>query len=320
MLNIFRKDIWLQAVIVVLVATLLWLRALLEPPAVPFDEGGVLFMLLAGDISPRLAVIVGWLLTMAGGLMLSWMLYNKKMISHNTLMPMLFYIFAMSIGRHQTTLTPLLMASFFLIACIGQLMVTTSYLSLTIDKTFAAAALLSMATLFCPAAAVFIVPLMLCMVNYSLYSWRDWTMLILGFLAPYIILETCFLLSNRLFYENYLLWYSLIPAATWRWPASVGQWALAGGFLTVLLVVWVATASISQSRVVNFKKNTGAIAIFLIGGLLYALWQHLTPIHTQAFAIPFAFASTVYLYEEKKREWIWDIVLCALILTISITN
>lgn len=313
MLKLFRTDVYLQAVIIAVVAALLWVRAIVAPPSALPEGGGSLFYFLFGWMSPRTSVIVALLLSVVEGILLNAMFFHNKMINQGTLLPMLFFLLATGIGVCFLGLTPLLAGTFFIILCVGQLMITGTLLSLPIDKTFGAAACLSLATLFCPTAAVFLLPLMMSMLNYSLYSWRDWTMLLLGFAAPYIPLELYWFLSGDSFYQNYLLLYSLTDIALVS-SHSAADWAMSASFLFFTLVAVIVTAFACQSHGTNYTKNATAILFFLVGSLLYAAYSTLNPVATQAYAIPFAFSASALFYDKKNKEWPWNIALILILL------
>ena len=193
MLKIFRTDVFLQIVIILVVSVAMWVGVFIHPQPMPMVGGGQLYYWLTGMLTPLWGTIIAYVLVLLEGFLLNGILYRHKMIAQSTLLPMLFYVIAMSLGT--PTLTPILLGSLMLLIAIDQLMLTTTLLSLPLDKVFAAAAAIALATLFCPAMAVFFIPLIASMFNYSLYGWRDWTMFLLGLLAPYIILETIFFVS-----------------------------------------------------------------------------------------------------------------------------
>ena len=218
MLKIFRTNIFIQSVIIIVVSLVLWVGAFGHPQPMPMVGGGQLYYWLTGWLSPLAGAIIAYLLVVLGGFLLNGMLYRHKMITQNTLMPMLFYIIAMSLGSH--TLSPILLGSLLLLLAVDQLMLTNTLLSLPLNKIFGAAACIALATLFCPAMMVFFVPLLMCMFNYSLYGWRDWTMLILGILEPYILMETYFFIVDQI-YELTLLRSSVISLVFWLMPFSI---------------------------------------------------------------------------------------------------
>lgn len=313
MLKIFRTDIYLQAVILVVTVVLLWVRAIIAPVAAIPEGGSEIFYLLTDWMSPRVATVTAMILIVAGGLFFNSLLYRNKMIGQNTLLPMLFFILAMSLGSRQTTLTPLLVGVLFLILCASQTMITGTLLSLSIDKTFGAAASLSLGTLICPSLAVFVLPLMMCMLNYSLYSWRDWTMLMLGIAAPYIPVELYWYLSGDLFYRNYLLLYDLTNVGLVL-EHPIAEWVMSLLFFLLTVVAFSYTIANNQRHGTNYKKNTAALLFPFVGSLIIGAYSTFVPLPTQAYALPFAFCCSVMFHDEKKKEWIWNILLIALLL------
>jgi len=299
MLKIFRTDIFMQAVIILVVSLVMWIGVFIHPRPVPIDGGGPLYYWITGLLSPRLGAIVAFLLVVAEGFIFNGILYRHKMITQNTLMPMLFYIMAMSLGT--PTISPFLIGSLLLILAIGQLMLTTTLLSLTPDKIFGAAALVSLATLFCPSMAVFFIPLIIDMFTYSLYGWRDWAMLFLGLLAPLILVETIYFVTDELFYRNYLLLYDLTDLH-FRAQGGWVNWIGSIVFIIIFILGLGAAFVNSQNRNVNFKKNITAILIFTIGSVLFSLYSYIVPVATQAYAIPFACSTTSLFIEPKRKE------------------
>ena len=317
MLKIFRTDIFMQAVVILIVSVVMWVGVFINPQPIPIDNGGPLFFWLTGHMSPRWGTIIAFLLVIVEGFIFNGILYRHKMISQNTLMPMLFYIIAMSLGS--PTLTPILIGSLLLILAIGQLMLTTTLLSLTPDKIFGAAALVALATLFCPSMAVFFIPLIIDMFTYSLYGWRDWAMLILGLLAPIILVETIYFVNDEIFYRNYLLLYNLTDlhiSAQGSWV----NWTRSLLFAVIFVIGLGAAAVNSQNRNVNFKKNITAILIFAIGSILYSLYSTLIPIPTQAYAIPFACSTTSIFIEPNRRELLPNLFFIFIIVSGIILN
>jgi hypothetical protein len=307
----------MQAVVILIVSVVMWVGVFINPQPIPIDDGGPLFFWLTGHMSPRWGTIIAFLLVIVEGFIFNGILYRHKMISQNTLMPMLFYIIAMSLGS--PTLTPILIGSLLLILAIGQLMLTTTLLSLTPDKIFGAAALVALATLFCPSMAVFFIPLIIDMFTYSLYGWRDWAMLILGLLAPIILVETIYFVNDEIFYRNYLLLYNL----TYLHISAQGSWVnwTRSLLFAVIFVIGLGAAAVnSQNRNVNFKKNITAILIFAIGSILYSLYSTLIPIPTQAYAIPFACSTTSIFIEPNRRELLPNLFFIFIIVSGIILN
>ncbi len=317
MLRIFRTNVVLQIFIILIVAVLMWIGVFIHPRPTPIEGGGQLYYWITGLLSPLASTIIAFVLVIVEGVLLNSMLYRHKMMTQSSLMPLLFYIVAMSIGR--PTLTPMLLGSLFLIIGMSQLMLTTTLLSLDLDKIFGASASIACATLFCPAMAVFLVPLIANMFNFSLYGWRDWTMLILGILAPYIVLETYYYMVDELFYRNYLILYGLTDI-NWSVGGSLIDWIGSLIFLLLFVVGFGSTVINGQNKTINFKKNLTAILLFTVGSILFTLYTHIFPVHTQAFAIPFALCTTLLFVDPKRDVWWQNLIFVLVIVAFVIWN
>ena len=208
MLKAFRNnDIIVQIIVILAVAGLMWAKSFAYPLSTPPSGGGSLFYWLTGTMSPTLASVLGFVLMLVEGVLLTSILYRHKLIGQGTLLPVLFFVIAMSLGR--PSLTPVMLGTLFLLVAIDQLLITSTLLSIGLDKTFGAAACVGLSIVLCPTMVVFVIPVIISMFNFSLYSWRDWAMFILGLLAPWIIVETYYWLCDEMFYRNYLLWYNV---------------------------------------------------------------------------------------------------------------
>jgi len=316
-LRIFRTNVVLQIFIILIVAVLMWIGVFIHLRPTPIEGGGQLYYWITGLLSPLASTIIAFVLVIVEGVLLNSMLYRHKMMTQSSLMPLLFYIIAMSIGR--PTLTPMLLGSLFLIIGMSQLMLTTTLLSLDLDKIFGASASIACATLFCPAMAVFLVPLIANMFNFSLYGWRDWTMLILGILAPYIVLETYYYMVDELFYRNYLILYGLTDI-NWSVGGSLIDWIGSLIFLLLFVVGFGSTVINGQNKTINFKKNLTAILLFTVGSILFTLYTHIFPVHTQAFAIPFALCTTLLFVDPKRDVWWQNLIFILVIVAFVIWN
>lgn len=305
MLKVFRTDIFTQALIIVLIAVGMWVGVFIHPSPIPVEGGGPIFYWLTSRLSPLWGAIISLVLVLVEGFFLSVILYRHKMIPQNTLLPTLFYVIAMGLGS--PTLTPLVLGNMFLILAISQMMLTSTLLSISIDNIFASSALLSFATLLCPPMIVFFVPLFINMFNYSLYGWRDWTVMILGILAPYIFVETIYFLNDSFFYRNYLLIYNLTDYNIHIGGTPV-QWVYSVGFAILLFCGLVSSFVDMQTSTVNFKKNNGAMLIFIIGGILYIAYSALVPLDTQAFAASFACCASSLFIKPHRKEFIRNLI------------
>ena len=317
MLKLFRTNIPVQIAIILAVSVLMWLKSFMHPPGAVTDCGGELYHWITGSMSPVAATIVAYILVLAEGVLFNSILYRHKMFTQSSLLPMLFFVIAMSIG--QPALSPVVAGTAFLLFAIDQLLLTTTLLSVGLDKVFGAAACIAISALLCPVMAVFILPLIAGMFNYSLYSWRDNTMLILGFLAPFIVLETYYYVNDELFYRNYLLLYTVTDIHL-HVGGTPMQWAESIVFLLMVLLGMGAAVGGSQNRSINFNKNITTILLFTLGSIMLGFYTSLLPVATPNYAIPFACCSTSLFIETGRKELMPDIIFILIVTLYTVFN
>ena len=138
MLKTFRTNIPLQIAIILVASALLWIKSFIHPQQAILEGGGDFYHFICGEMSPVVATIVAFVLVLAEGVLLNSILYRHKMITQSSLLPMLFYIIAMSIGH--PALSPVIVGSLFLLIGIDQLLLTSTLLSVGLDKIFGGAA------------------------------------------------------------------------------------------------------------------------------------------------------------------------------------
>lgn len=310
MIKIFKHNEVLQIIIIVLTVVLLWAPALLNPPVMQtgHDYAPIYSLVYSALVShPLLATILAMVLTIVEGFTLNLVLFNRKMLGNSTLLPTLLYIIAMSMVPAQMTLTPMILSNLILLLALNQLMVDDD-LSATPDNIFNASMLISIATLCHTPLIMMLVALVVIFTIHGLFNWRYWMMLLLGFLAPYIISATAYYLTDRLYYVSYITRLNItdihFSIAQVQWPI----WVCNSIFIIILLWFLLSARGIAVERTQMYRKNNGVIASYVLGGVLALLYSHLLPANPEMFAIPMAFIGTVTLFGAKKKLWIHNLL------------
>ena len=169
MLKIFRNNVVFQIVVILVVSIVMWSKAWVNPVGDFPEGGGSLFYWITGLMSPRVAAIVAWLLVIGEGVLLNSIMYQHRLITQSTLLPLLLYVVAMSSGT--LTLTPMMVGMLFVLLGLQCFFLMGSQVTVSIDKIFGASASIGMAILLCPTMAVMVIPLVACMFSHSLYGW-----------------------------------------------------------------------------------------------------------------------------------------------------
>lgn len=325
MLKLFKSNMALQALLILVALVLLWLRPLLAPPpmaSAPTD--GILYSIILPlfNAVPRVAVIVAMLLVLAEGVLLNLLLADINLVPQTTLLPTLLYIIFMSAPA--TTITPMILVAGALIACTRQLSLKGSLLTISTTRICSATALISICSLFYIPALAILVSYLLVAVSYRLYGWRDVVTMLLGFLAPYVLLVTVLFMTDGL-----AAWWASTAAVlgdiTFMVTATdtlplIANIMLALIFLVSVFMLW---SHLGEHTVV-WQKNASTVMLVTVGGIITLLFSRLLPIDLAAFALPFALCGTHMLMpasgrttvigRRKQRPWIYDILLAIIII------
>lgn len=296
MLQAFQKNMVRQTLLVVAAAVLVWLRPLIDPPALTdTDTAGILWALAAWPLAdlPRLAVVIALLLSVGEALWLNLLLVRRGLTPQTSLLPTL--LFLLMTGATSATLSPMLFVNAILIAYTDQLMLRGTLLTIGVDRVCAATALIGLASLFYTPAWLLLVPYLLVAVSYRLYSWRDWTAMLLGLAAPYVpLLAVLYLVPG----------WGIGPWWSFAWHSLTDIHPSLGATTplhTVANLVLVAVAlgsivtsvSVAGEKPVVWQKNATVVMLLALGAAVMVPFGPLFPIDTQALAIPFAFTGTL---------------------------
>jgi len=319
MLNLFRKNMAVQVLLIVVAWVVLWLQPLITPPPMTADANtdGVLYSLLVNWLSgvPRLAVIIAMILVLAEGMLLNILLSDIGLVPQTTLLPTLLYIILMSAPA--TTLTPMVPVSALLIGCTYLLMLRGTLLTIPTSRICSATALIGLCSLFyLPALAIFVSYLFVA-ISFRLYNWRDIVALLLGLLAPYVLLVIILFMTDGL-----AEWWSATAASLGGFAfhfRPTGTLSMIANI--VLALVGLASVIMLWSKLgehpVLWQKNASTVMLLTVGGIIMLFYSSLMPIAHSFFAIPFALCGTHMILPKrnvgiigrrKQRLWVYDVI------------
>ena len=323
MLRIFQRNMVMQAAIILAVWVALWIGPLLTPtPMEAGDHPALLYGLLCNWLSGvlRLAVVLAMLLSLGEGIWLNLLLANAGLTPQNSLLPTLLFVVATGVGA--TTLNPALLATAAAIGSLGQLMLHGTLLTIPPSRICGATVLIGLATLFYLPAVALVLTYLLVAANYRLYGWRDWALMILGFLAPYVPIVVVLFLDDGLqpWWQHFVAGLGALEP-----QAAPMQWfQLMAALLLAIVLVWsiVHVNMHRNEHPVVWRSNASSVMLFAIGSLGASLYSPLSGSSLALFAIPFSFCCTLLLlgntssntwHNKRRREWIYDIILVLVI-------
>lgn len=303
MLKLFGQNTVVQVVFLLVAMAVLWARPLTH--ALPMAEAtsyAPLYSLLHSlAIAPTVAVVVAIVLILLGGYCLNLMLARAGLVPQNNLLPTFLYCTFMSATA--TTLTPALLANLLVLPIMNLLLLRGTLLTIPNDKIFGAAALISIASLLYLPMLTLLIAYLLVAVNYRLYGWRDWTMLLLGLLSPYLLLWGYHFTTDTLADSLAATGQGLAALAVRIEPRSplrtVANLLLSGITAWCLIALW----SRLREHPVVWQKNAVTVMLPAVSGIAILFFTTLLPVNFQFFAAPFALCGTQVLTSVNRRHY-----------------
>ena len=302
MLKLFERNTVIQAILILMVTGLLWAKAFAHPlPMVATGHYSPLYDLLCQlSLSPFLSTLLALMLVVGGGVCLNLTLANANLVSQNSLLPTLLFIVAMS--ANDPSLSPSLLAVLIGIVIVGRLMLHGTLLTVSANKIFATAALIGIASMLYLPSLMLIIAYLLIAINYRLYGWRDWMMLFLGLLAPYLLLWSIQLFTGNLLDSFALMGDNLVhvnpTVGNFSTLQAIADIFLLTAFVVSLFVVW----SRMGEKTVVWKKNATTVMLLTVAAVAMLTFSQLFPIDLKFFAIPFTFCLSHRLTLPRKRS------------------
>lgn len=286
----------IQALLILAALALLWLKPILTSATMqPTSGDGILYRLLLswlGDHSGW-AITLTMILVLSEGLVLNILLTSVGLVSQTSLLPTMLYILATS--ANGIPLTPILLVNAVLIAFVGSLMLHGSSLSVSTSKISLATAMLALCTMIYTPSIMFLATYLLVVINYRLYSWRDWLALILGFAAPNIVLVVCLYLCH-----NLSGWWADLYSSGITFGFNLDHMSItsiiANIFIALVMVIaLIAQLSSQNERTIKWQKNASTVILLYVGGIAMLTCEFPLTTATAAFAIPFALCGNTLL-------------------------
>ncbi|MFT4032551.1 MAG: hypothetical protein QM669_09025 [Siphonobacter sp.] len=229
-------------------------------------------------------------------LIMSWVLPDRNYV------PGFIYLLLLNIAIDCTTLSPVLMATTFLLFALSGLFKQLDR-ERAQDELLEIGFFIGIATLFHPPAMVFILWAVLALLLYSGASFRQHIINILGFLFPITLVVLYYYLDGRyeLFSRNFL-----------KITFQLHQYDLSD-FQTLLIVLFLPTVlsvlgflTILQGRYTNLQSRVQQVMALYMGACLLSvgLMTFLAPMQFVIFVPGFAFFCVYYFEAPTRRKWI----------------
>lgn len=306
MLGIFKKNIGLQCVFVFTMALLLWGGSFINPTPMEVPKSyAFLYDLIYQTLhdTPLVSTIIAFVLVIIESVWLNLMLFNHKIQTQVNLLPAALYILLMSIVPGGQTITPTLLVNIAILAATNQLLQNKN-LAIPLDKNFTCAFFIGLAILCHWESIWLIIPLLIIYPMMKLYTWNNWVILVLGIIAPFILLLGYQFMWGDISYHIYLITNEFqLPSISYRFS---DRWMLITSlvFLLLLAISWINFNQYYNKQTQLKKNNANIILLPIITSFIWCIYHELIPINTQFFAISGAYLFCLFFSQKSRRQWI----------------
>ncbi len=202
LIRVFKRSYLVQYALLLLLATILWLPALIHPPITEVADNGYTspawyWISYFANQYPHAGTVAAFILMLAGALFINAILEKYDLVAKNTLVPAFIYILILSHQPENLHLYQTLIPNFLVLVVLFYLF--DIYIQQeAYAQVFNAGFIAGIATLFYMPAAVFFLFIWLTFFVYRLYAWREWVIATIGFLLVFFFLGAYYFLTDQL--------------------------------------------------------------------------------------------------------------------------
>ncbi len=310
---LFRHNQSFTLALLLLVILFLWVPTFINPIIINYN-GMPLYQIINWLTmhSPYIATILACLILIAQGIYINLWINRHDLIIRSSYIPSLLYIILGSLLPDFRTLSPTLLASsFILLACD---LLLNMYKQKTIDNLiFNASFLIAIASLISFQALFFYILIIVALIIFRSFSWREWLISICGILVPYIFIITWKIVSGQDY--NFIKLYFQFPDAVYVTTNTLYRNSI-GCFIFILVIIaYLKINTYLNSTSVKIKKGYSLLTWFIIISLVSFLIFHVDGNCRFIYlSIPFSiFLSNYFLLSTK--SFMVEVLFILLVLT-----
>lgn len=303
LLRIFRSQSPIQFLLILPLFAGLWYSSfgngIIQTPA-NFDTG--LYRLIFNQISPYpvLISIIAILLVSLQAIVLNYLLIKNNLSLRNNLLPTYIFILLTGSTNSLTQLSAPLIASFFILLGIAELL-TMFALKDPFTECFNASFFITIASFFYFPAISFFLLIWISFLIYRIISWREWIISFVGFFAACLFVWIYFFLNN----QDLVIWNSI--KQFFAYPEHFKVQFSRSGYIIWGIIALIFLGSLSNlmnhinEKVIAIRRKYWVIIfMFLIVVLSFLYANQQFRFHIMFFTIPATIILNYAMLNRKK--------------------
>ena len=309
-IDIFKKNYITQALFVLISAITLWIGTFLSPDDVTVTEPYSLFYHSIASFAlsyPLLSEVLAFLMILLEGAYFNYILSANNLTRKTSIFPMFMYIILMSMNPANQGFTPLIFSNAFLLVAIRNILNCYAH-EQSYEKVFNASFCIALAFLFYFPSIYMLLFVFGAFAVYKLYYWREWFVLLLGFIAPFFALFAYYYIVDEFDTVVHRLSIEAIRASV-VFDMSDTISIICSAFMVLFSVVsFFSMLSNMSSKVVIYRKKAMVMFILLQLGVVFSLYDMIFPVNQQNFVFPVAFMLTTFFISLKNSKKLCNVL------------
>jgi len=321
LIKIFRSGYIIKIFMFLAISLLLWLPAFLNPPnLITFSTHGIAYDFLAGifHYSDRIVVFIAFVTLLGQAIIFNAVLVENPFFSKSVFLPALIYVILMSHNPLHLTMHPMLLANFFLIFSLRNLLNTYEKQE-AFRESLNASFWVAIATLFYLPAIYLLLLIWIAFILFRISSWREWVISLIGFGIPVLMMAIVSYLTDRF---DSLLQYYPRDFSVFRTDLSMSlhDYIFWPAFLVLMGMAYLKFINELPDKIISMRKSFAVVNVFLLLSAATVFFSGSNP-HLHAYLIfPAASVIIAYYFIETKRIIIAELLFLLLLIAIAINK
>ena len=303
LVSVFKRNYFLQLVLLIVLPLILWIPAFIKPPAIisnpSFDMPLFDIILYIFPSENIICSIAAFLIVIGQAFLLNYILTFYELSKKNSYFPAFIYLILFSCDYRIMTLSSILMANCFIILAIWSFLQCYNK-SEGLDQIFLSTFLVAVASLFYSPYILFIIWIWIGLFNFKIYKWRPFLVSILGMASPYLVLMVYYYLDNQTdvilnFFPQH---FALLPEIGFmNQPVQIVYMAY---MLVLTLPALFYTITFRNDQKLSVRKRTATLVLLFFISILPFVYTLHSPSMSLIFIPPVAFMLTVFFFSIKR--------------------
>lgn len=315
-IKIFKSNSPASIILLPLLVAFCWVKAFVDPSAVVVEHGMPLYRLFLSwaQSLPILAAVIGYTIVVLTGFLYNYITNEHELLPRRTYLPGLLYSVLMSSSPLLLQCHPVIFANFFIMLMLNAL-INTYRQNTAFNGVFEAGFFLAIASLFY-FPVIFLFPLLfVSLVVLRPFIWREWCIVIIGFIFPYIYVITYYYWKDslHLFWKDQVVSPIINDNRDWHFFMEPNPvfWMLLGFLLLALVRV---SSGFAVQKLKSKKGYTLLFWLLPISFLTILFAPAISMVSLSLLVVPAAVIIANYFFSMKK-EWLAGLLLWIIYLT-----